>query len=177
MSIRLMVEMLDHAPAELTPAERLLLVAIAEKANEQTRMSWPGMDTLTQRTGLSDRRVRQVLADLAARGYEVRVPIGVDRHGMPVFATKGHRTEYRVPTFRQRGPDTAALATQRGQDPVRNGGRIRSQRGPDPAALPLLNPQENPQISVRGPTTRSRRSSRHSGPGPERSSTTTTRCS
>lgn len=104
-----MVEMLDCAPAELTPAERLLLVAIAEKADEQSRMSWPGMDTLTRRTGLCDRRVRQVLADLAARGYEVRVQRGVDKHGKPVFATKGHRTEYRVPTFRQRRTHTSAL--------------------------------------------------------------------
>jgi hypothetical protein len=109
VSIELIVEMLDHAPAELTPAERLLLVAIAEKANEQTRMSWPGMDTLTQRTGLGDRQVRRMLADLAARGYELRVPIGVDKHGMPVFASKGRRTVYRVPAFRQRRTPTAAL--------------------------------------------------------------------
>lgn len=104
----MILEVLDHAPTELSPPERLLLVALAETARDDTRMCWPGMETLTRRTGLSARRVREVLAELAQRGYEVRVPSGVDRHGMPVFASKGHRTVYRVPAFRQRGTDTAA---------------------------------------------------------------------
>jgi hypothetical protein len=153
MSIRLMVEMLDHAPAELTPSERLLLVAIAEKANEQTRMSWPGMDTLTQRTGLSDRRVRQVLADLAARGYEVRVASGVDRHGMPVFASKGHRTEYRVPAFAQRGTDTAALkGDAHGRLSGAKGGRSGTQRRPDPVAKGAGSGRPSPQEPSREPS-------------------------
>lgn len=134
VGIRLIVEVLDHAPAELTPPERLLLVALAEEARDDTRRCWPGMETLTRRMGLSARRVRQVLAELAQRGYEVRVPSGVDKHGMPVFASKGHRTVYGVPPFRQRGQSTAALkgadvrrlcdpkaagsGTQRRQDPV-----------------------------------------------------------
>lgn len=107
MGIRLIVEVLDHAPVELAPQERLLLVVLAETAADDTRMCWPGMETLTRRMGLSARRVREVLADLGQRGYEVRVPSGVDRHGMAVFASKGHRTVYRVPAFRQRGTDPA----------------------------------------------------------------------
>lgn len=109
MGIKLITEVLDYAPAALTPPERLLLVALAETARDGTRMCWPGMATLTRRTGLSDRHVRRVLTELGQRGYEVRVQSGVDKNGQPVFASKGHRTVYQVPVFRQRGTPTAAL--------------------------------------------------------------------
>jgi hypothetical protein len=167
MSIQLIVEMLDHAPAELTPSERLLLVVIAEKANEQTRMSWPGMDTLTQRTGLGERRVRQMLADLAARGYEVRVPIGVDRHGMPVFATKGHQSVYRVPAFRQRRTHTAALkgdAHGRLSDTKEAGSG--TQRRQDPVAKAAESCRPSPQEPSKGkPSHRASDGSRNGKPG------------
>jgi len=103
VSIRLINEVLDHAPAELTPVERLLLVALAEKANDLTRRCWPGMELLTKRLGVGERRVRQVLTELATRGYELRVPAGCNKRGEPVFATRGHRTVYEIPTFGPKG--------------------------------------------------------------------------
>lgn len=174
MGIRLIVEVLDHAPDELTPRERLLLVALAEKASDDTRTCWPGMDTLTRRTGLSPSSVRAILAQLAEHGYEIRVPAGTDRNGNQTFAHNGRATAYRVPHFRQRRQDPAALKApgsrclDNGRAPGsgHEGARI-------PAPFSLKNPQKNPQINARE---KLQPSSRHSGRGPERSSTSTTRC-
>lgn len=109
MGIRLIVEVLDHAPAELTPQERLLLLALAESARDDTRVCWPGMETLTRRMGLSDRRVRATLAQLARRGYEVRIPAGTDKNGNPTYTHTGRATTYRLPRLRERRTDTATL--------------------------------------------------------------------
>lgn len=106
MSVRLVIEVLDHAPAELTPAERLLLVVIAEFADGTTRRCSPGRDALIRRTGLDHRHLTRVLTQLAACGYEVRVPAGVDKKGKFVFANKGHRTIFEVPVFRDSKVDT-----------------------------------------------------------------------
>lgn len=157
MGIRLVVEVLDHAPAWLTTQERLLLVVLAETASDQSRTCWPGMEILTRRMGLSPRRVREVLADLAARGYELRVPSGVDKHGMPVFATKGHRSTYRVPSFRQRGTDPAPFkaaearplsppkragsGTQRRRKPVEKGAGSRPPFPQEPSEEPSNHPR------------------------------------
>jgi hypothetical protein len=99
VGIGLIVEMLDTAPDDLTPAERLLLVAIAEKARENTRECWPGIEVLMRRTGLGKDGVGKVFQRLAARGYEVRVPLGKNKKGEPVFSYPGQRTTYRLPCF------------------------------------------------------------------------------
>jgi hypothetical protein len=100
VSVRLVAEALDHAPAELTPSERLVLLVLAEDANNKTRTCSPGMDVLTRRTGLTEDGVRKVLQQLAARGHELRVPVGIDTHGRPIYAKRGHRTTYRIPELR-----------------------------------------------------------------------------
>lgn len=106
MSIRLINEVLDHAPAGLAPLERLLLVVIAEAADDKTRRCWPGIDVLTRRVGVGQRQIARVLAQLEKRGYPLRVPSGVDRRGHPVFAARGHRTTYQLPELRPPKPDT-----------------------------------------------------------------------
>lgn len=175
VGIRLIVEVLDRAPAELAPQERLLLVVLAEAAADETRECWPGMETLTHRVGLWARRVREVLADLGQRGYKVRVPSGVDKHGMPVFASKGHRTVYRVPTFPQRRRDLAPLKAA-GFRPLSDSKAAESgiQRRRDPAPLSLKNPQKNPQVKGHRPTTSSRQSCARFTSGPGEASTATT---
>jgi hypothetical protein len=108
MGVRLIKEVMNGAPAELSTSERLLLLVLAEDANDQTRQGWPGIDLLTQRTGLKERGVRAVLARLAERGLECRVPIATDSTGRPLFATHGHRTTYVIPDLR-RGHVRAAI--------------------------------------------------------------------
>jgi hypothetical protein len=153
VGIRLITEILDYAPAELTASELVLLIVLAESARDDTRTCWPGMQMLTRRTRLSARHVRRVLTELAARGYEVRVSSGVDCHGMPVFASKGHRTVYRVPAFRQRGTDTAALkgdAHGRLSDP--KGDISGTQRRPYPVAKGDVRVPPSPHEPSREPS-------------------------
>lgn len=99
MGYRLYRHVLDHAPADLTSGERLLLLVIADDANDDTRLGRPGTDLLTHRTGIGSRGLRKALERLAERGFEVRVPITEDENGHPVFAVRGRRTTYRVPVF------------------------------------------------------------------------------
>lgn len=154
VGIRLIVEVLDHAPAELTPQERLLLVALAEAARDDTRMCWPGMETLTRRMGLSARTVREVLAGLAQRGYDVRIPAGTDKNGKPTYTHTGRATTYRLPRFPRRRHDPAALeaaefrhlhegkAAESGTERRRNHVEEAAEsRPPSPHE-----PSENPQI-------------------------------
>lgn len=102
MGMRLFNEMLRDAPADLTTAERLVLLVLAANARDETRECWPGTDWLTHVTGISDSGVRYAIGRLAARGYEVRVPISKTKAGKPIFAVRGRRTTYRLPVFPQR---------------------------------------------------------------------------
>lgn len=99
MGYRLYRHVLDHAPADLTSGERLLLLVIADDANDDTRLGRPGTDLLTHRTGMGARGLRSAFTRLAERGYELRVPITKDENGRPVYAVRGRRTTYRVPVF------------------------------------------------------------------------------
>lgn len=100
MGVRMMVEILDHAPPELSPAERLVLIAIAEDARDGgTRTCSPGVDMLCRRTGLSEEGLRKVFQRLAKHGMEIRVALGKGKSGRLVFAKPGVRTTYRIPVF------------------------------------------------------------------------------
>ncbi len=148
MSIRLIVEVLDHAPADLTPSERLVLVVLAEDANDVTREGWPGMDKISRRTGLQPDSVRRVLQRLAKRGLEIRVPIGKDKRGRLVFAHEGASTRYRIPilTTERRDEDPAS------EEP-RGGTVVPKRRDADPSeAGPQSRPSpqspQSPHLSV-----------------------------
>ena len=109
MSHVLVSEVLDHAPAQLTALERLVLVVIAEAAQEvdrpgcPAREAYPSMATLARRTGSAPTSVRSALQRLAERGLEVRVPLTTDSAGRPVYAFRGRATRYRLPRMRPEG--------------------------------------------------------------------------
>ncbi|MDG4832402.1 hypothetical protein O7627_24285 [Solwaraspora sp. WMMD1047] len=99
MSYQLVAEVLDHAPP-MTAAERLVLVAIAERARTATRECDLDTATLERRTGgLDPSNVRAALRRLAGRGIEVRVSLGTDRTGRPVYAFRGQVPRYRLPSL------------------------------------------------------------------------------
>ncbi len=100
MGIRLVQEVLHHAPDGLDTAARLVLVVIAQDANDMTRVGYPGMDVLARRSGLSPDAVQKVLRRLASHGLEVRVPLGKDKNGRLFFAARGRQSTYRVPNLR-----------------------------------------------------------------------------
>lgn len=68
MSGRIVGEVLDHAPTDLTLAERFVLVAIAENAREKDRRA-QGCDvsSLAYRTTLKPGTVRNALSELTRR--------------------------------------------------------------------------------------------------------------
>lgn len=118
MGIRLVVEVLDHAPADLTAVDRLVLIVLAEQANDQTRECWPGWELIARRMQWAGYRdggknaVSKALANLARRGVEVRVPIGATDDGKAVYAAHGRRTTYRIPPLRR----VASTATHDGSE-------------------------------------------------------------
>jgi hypothetical protein len=59
------LEYLDTAPKQITPPYRLLLLILADRANDDMNgVSWPSHQWLAQKLGLSDRYVRRMLEDL-----------------------------------------------------------------------------------------------------------------
>ncbi len=93
-----MAEVLDHAPPDLTAAELLVLVALAEKMPR--RIEYDLMTKhLVRRTRLKERGLRAAVVRLGERGIDVRVPIGTDGKGRPLYAAHGRPPRWRLPAF------------------------------------------------------------------------------
>lgn len=68
MSGRIVGEVLDNAPADLRPAELLVLLAIAEDARERDRIAkFSDLETLVYRTRLAPGTVKNALGILCRR--------------------------------------------------------------------------------------------------------------
>lgn len=100
MAYQLVQEVLDHAPP-MTAAERLVLVAIAEEIRSTVvRKCELDTEALCRRTGgLDPSKVRAALRRLKDRDIDVRVALGVDRAGKPVYAYRGQVPRYQLPVF------------------------------------------------------------------------------
>lgn len=70
MSGRIVGEVLDHAPEDLTESERWVLVAIAEAARDKDRIARyeTDVETLARRTQRSPGTVRNCLSSLTSKG-------------------------------------------------------------------------------------------------------------
>lgn len=152
MGVRLMVEVLDCAE-ELTPAERLLLVALAEKADDATRrVLWGRGDdpraVLRRRTGQSSSGLTKTFRRLAERDLDPRVPLATDRHGRPVFAYEGAAAEYVVPTLRACPTGQALLVERLPWEAVSRTGEGALQ---GPSGYPLGHPPEPERVPSRAP--------------------------
>jgi len=164
----------DGAPETWTPLMRLVAGVIADDAEDPQQREkrlqrgqrnpgdddgWPWSvipirgrhrkgrwhDGLTERTGMSPRAIRRVLAELSVADYEMREQIGTDKRGRPVFAYPGRATRFRVPPLKPRDPppDSATTAAGRRPDSATTakagkvaefgseGGQIRSARWPN----------------------------------------------
>ncbi|MFK0045475.1 hypothetical protein ACIQU4_15380 [Streptomyces sp. NPDC090741] len=90
MGIRLIVEVLDYAPADLTWRERYALLVLAENANDSTRQCWPGIEDdpeIAHRMRLPGRSSRyDVLSALRKKKALETVSAG----------RRGHRAVYKV---------------------------------------------------------------------------------
>lgn len=99
MAYWLVEEVMDHAPRHLTPAQRHLLAVLAELCRGNARVIEESLDYIAWRYGTSSKGVRKVLAKLAEAGVDVRVPIGVDKNGAPIYAVPGRVPRFRLPVF------------------------------------------------------------------------------
>jgi hypothetical protein len=104
MAYELVAEVLDHAPADLTPAERLVMVAIAEFVHRQDyengrrSTSRPAVD-IARRAGLNPKGLKEALSRLAKRKLELRVPLMTGKDGRPVYAVPGRSSTYEIPAL------------------------------------------------------------------------------
>lgn len=72
MSGRIVGEVLDNAPDDLTDAELLVLVAIGEDARDRDRLAqYSDVESLVRRTRKKPGTVRNALSSLTARGLIV----------------------------------------------------------------------------------------------------------
>lgn len=98
------------AARDLTAAERLVLLIIAERAHKHSRRFWvhrgdvrddgtaiTPTETIAMRVGVTTDGLTKILRRLSDRGLEVRVPRGVRKNGAPIFAVRGRATDYQVP--------------------------------------------------------------------------------
>lgn len=105
MAVSLVSEVVAYLMgSDLTTAERLVLLAIAEQANRDTRKAWQsnGGDgkrrwVLSEVTGFSESGLRNVCQKLAKRGIEVREAFGKDTSGRILYAVYGRQTTYLLP--------------------------------------------------------------------------------
>lgn len=84
-------------PADWTPGERLVALIIADSCYDRTQTGRISLDQLCHETGYTANSVSSILLKLSRRGYEMRVEKGTGKDGRPVFATRGHATDFQVP--------------------------------------------------------------------------------
>ena len=70
----------------LTPAQKVVLVALADHGEDDGSRVFPGVERLTFKTSLSERTVRRVLSDLRGKGLLIVIK----------DSTFHNTTEYRI---------------------------------------------------------------------------------
>lgn len=111
----------------------LVLLALADNANNETHLAWPSVRDLARRSRMSERQVRNILRQLEA-AKEIRC---VEPGGM--YGSKRRATVYRVFHPADRGEIIA------GGKPASATGEISAPQGGNPAsAQPSVEPPKNP---------------------------------
>jgi hypothetical protein len=151
VGIRLIVEVLNSAPEALTHREKLLLVVLAEDANDDTRITWNSVERPEVLRGakLSRAQLYAVLKALAAKGVLARLAAG-QRNGT---------AKYKIAKFSEpqcqeiadtdaspqcpETPDTETAQSPGSPDTDANG-QCQGNADPEPSQC-----QEIPDVSVR----------------------------
>ena len=82
MAIRIIVDVLDHANTE--PIAKLLLVSLADNADETTRECWPSVEFMARRLNRSESQTRRILQQLRREGF------------IEIISRKGTSNTYRI---------------------------------------------------------------------------------
>jgi hypothetical protein len=91
--------LLSPAGSTLSPAERLVLYAIAERAPRATRVARQGGQDDWRLDRIVGVRLSDVLSRLARRGIDVRCPVGYDSAGRPMYGGRGRAAVYWLPAL------------------------------------------------------------------------------
>lgn len=153
----------DTLPEGLSSGERLVVLELADQANDRTRLAY-GKNLLAlvaRRCGFSsEKQVGKILGKLAKRGIELRVQVVrddgtplIDKLGRPVFAYDGHETTYQIPLLEPPGPPGRSPAPDPEVPPA--GDHLSTDRPPEvshPGDLSLLVvSQQGDHLSTGGP--------------------------
>lgn len=99
MSGKLVNEVLEHAPIDLTPAQMLVLVSLAEDARDSTRTAMydTAVTDICRRTRCTPGTVRNALSELSRRGlikplHKARIGIVQQYHIGPLDEHQRHAT-------------------------------------------------------------------------------------
>lgn len=118
-------------PRLLTQGERAVLLELADYANKDTRRAWPGIEELARAVDMTPTSVGTCLSRMAKKGIEVRVAIGKDSKGRPVYAYSGRQTNYLLPTpdeVRMLRPSSDQKVGPPSDQPARKGPTVVEER-------------------------------------------------
>jgi DNA-binding transcriptional ArsR family regulator len=147
VSIRVTVDVWEHSRA--AGNELLVLLRLADAANEESREAWPSVGNIAARTKLSERTVQRALRSLAEAG-EIEV---VEEGGR---SSRGYRaTVYRVlcQQGRQVVTDVAGATPEAGRgDSAGTAGvtPVSPQPSKEPSGSVLFSPPAREPVSYRG---------------------------
>lgn len=97
MAWQLVEEVIEHAPAELSSAQRYLLVVIASASRYPERTCTADQGQIAERAHLSTAGLSQACLRLARAGVEVRVEISRTKADEPLFAVPGRALRFHLP--------------------------------------------------------------------------------
>lgn len=105
MSMRHVVWVFDNAD-DLNPSQKLMLLAIADGANEKTSLSFPGLNKLMKRTGTKKRNALRLISQLEEKGYLRQVEAAKPGR-RAAWIVVLNRTEWVTSAAPERVPSTA----------------------------------------------------------------------
>jgi hypothetical protein len=108
---------LNRDDCKLTPSERLVLFAIAERSPTETRRAYQGGESDWNLARIVGVRLPDVLGRLAERGIDVRVKISEGDDGRAVYACRGRQASYRLPALPSFGSAVSEPLVEKGSDP------------------------------------------------------------
>ncbi|MFB7617803.1 hypothetical protein [Kitasatospora sp. NPDC056181] len=143
MGIRLIVEVMDHAPSTLTHREAWVLAVLAEDANDATRACWPGIED-------DEDTVRRMRIPGRSSRYEVLKALR--QKGVLEVLESGHRGRravYRIPALAaeetRKGPENPdADDSMRPENPDPNPSNASGEPGPNEGGKGPENPDSTP---------------------------------
>jgi Helix-turn-helix domain len=142
MSFAAAAAAMDYA-GDLTAHELLVLIVIGNYANQNSNACFPAQKTLAEKTRLSERTVRSVMAALEDKGLITRTPRRSATTGAPIsdMITVNLEIEVRVKTQRQDVPVGSRAAQEAPQQTQR---QIASDLPANGAGKPITEPEVLP---------------------------------